>query len=458
MTGKVPPNSLRAEQSVLGCAMSGEQALYRITAVLQPDDFYQPAHQMIFTAVLDLAAEARPVDILTVSDRLESRGQLERVGGLAYVSTLPDLAPVVANAAEYADLVRQKSMLRRLIAVLSEVSGLCYGEQEQADLLIDLAGKRVYEIRENQDRSGFSPIRQILDRTFNEIANPASRLIRNVPSGYVSLDRVLGGLRPGGLYILACRPSMGKSALAHNIALRTATLYKTPTAMFSLEMSKEEIANRLISCQTLVSAKSIGNRELRPEDLTQMTERILPLSLAPIFIDDRGGTSVIEIFSQCQQLRFEHRLGLIIIDYLQLMRGRTTENRQQEVSEISRSLKIMAKDLNVPVLALSQLSRSCEQRQDKRPMLSDLRDSGSIEQDADVVMFLYRDRYYQTDQPPTETEIAEIIIAKNRQGETGTVELGFFPRYTMFFEPDEPDEVQPQPAFNQRAAAAGAVR
>ncbi|MEA4888830.1 MAG: replicative DNA helicase [Clostridiaceae bacterium] len=442
ISGKVPPNNQQAEQSVLGCALSGERPLAEITAILKTDDFYRPDHRLIYEAICALYLDSKPVDIITVSDYLESRSQLTKSGGLSYISSLPDLAPVVANAAHYADLVRQKAILRRLIGTMNEVTGLCYEEKEQADVLLDIAAKRIYEIRENRDATGFESLKDIMGRTVNELAAIARGKPREniVLTGFHSLDRILGGLRPGGLIIVAARPAMGKSAFALNIAQKAATLHHVPAAVFSLEMSKEEIGNRILSSQSLVNAKSLNTGDLQTEDWEKIARALPPLYAAPVYIDDRSGTSVMEMMSKCRQLKLENKLGLIIIDYLQLMSGNgsgRSDNRQQEISEISRSLKIMAKELSVPIIALSQLSRACEMRSDKKPLLSDLRDSGAIEQDADVVIFLYRDHYYATDQTPMETEDAEIIIAKNRQGATGSVQLHWWPKYTLFFEQDD---------------------
>ncbi|MCK9253018.1 MAG: replicative DNA helicase [Clostridiaceae bacterium] len=449
----VPPSNQQAEQSVLGCALSGERPLAEITAMLKTEDLYRPQHRLIYDAICTLYMDSKPVDIITVSDMLENRGQLEQAGGLSYISSLPDAAPLVSNAAHYADLVRQKAILRRLISTMQEISGLCYNDPDDADLLLDVAAKRIYEIRENRDISGFESIKEIMGRTVNELAAIARGQPRQklVLTGFSQLDRILGGLRPGGLIIVAARPAMGKSAFALNIAQKAATLHHVPAAIFSLEMSKEEISNRLLSSQSLVNARSLSSGELLPEDWEKIARALPPLYASPIYIDDRSGTSVMEMMSKCRQLKLENKLGLVIVDYLQLMNASQsrTESRQQEISEISRTLKIMARELSVPVIALSQLSRACEMRSEKKPLLSDLRDSGAIEQDADVVIFLYREKYYATEQAVTETEDAEIIIAKNRQGATGSMQLGWWPKYTLFFEKDDgriPSEPPPYSA------------
>ncbi|MGI6298616.1 MAG: replicative DNA helicase [Saccharofermentanales bacterium] len=450
-SGRVPPNNIKAEQSVLGCAMSGLKPLAEIMAALKTEDFYRPDHQLIYDAICELSMASKPVDIITVSDLLDSRGKLLNAGGLAYISSLPDQAPLIANAGHYADLVRQKSILRRLITAMDDVTALCLEDGQEAGLMLDVAAKRIYDIRENRDAIGFESLKDIIGRTVNEIAEIARGKPREhlVQTGFRSLDRALGGLRPGSLIIVAARPGMGKSALALNIAQKAATLYRVPAAIFSLEMSKEEIGNRMLSAQSQINSRNLNVGDLKTDDWEKIARALPYLSAAPVYIDDRSGTSVMEMMSKCRQLKLDGHLGLIIIDYLQLMSGSGSgrfESRQQEISEISRSLKIMAKELNVPVIALSQLSRACEIRSDKKPLLSDLRDSGAIEQDADVVMFLFREHYYASDQQPLEVEDAEVIIAKNRQGETGSIHLSWRPRFTMFFEKDEawmPSEAPP---------------
>ncbi|MHB1453153.1 MAG: replicative DNA helicase [Saccharofermentanales bacterium] len=441
LPGKIPPNHLQAEQSVLGCAMSSEKALAEITAILKTEDFYRPDHRLIFDAICEIYMSGKAVDIITVSDALESKSILEKVGGLSYVSRLPDLVPFMSNAPQYADLVRQKAILRKLIISLDEINSLCYEDARNANELLSVAAKRIYDIRENRDASGFESLKDIMGRTINEISELSrshtnDRLVR---TGFVRLDRALGGIGKGALVILAARPAMGKTAFALNIAQKTAMLYKVPVAIFSLEMSKEEVGNRMLSAQALINSRSLRSGELRQEDWDKISKALPVLYNTEVYIDDRSGTNVMEMMSKCRQLKLEGRLGIVIIDYLQLMSSGSgkVDSRQQEISEITRSLKIMAKDLHVPIIALSQLSRACEARQDKRPMLSDLRDSGSIEQDADVVMFLYRDHYYQQDQMQMDIEEAEVIVAKNRSGQTGTVKMNWWAKHTMFFEPED---------------------
>ncbi len=438
--GRVPPHSGAAEQSVLGCILSGERQLAEVVAMLVPEDFYRPDHRLIYQAICDLYLSSRPVDIVTVADQLQDAGNLEKAGGLSYVGTLPDAAPVLSNAVHYADIVRQKAILRRLIQAMDEVAGLCYATEESAGTLLDLAAKRVFEIRENRDSTGFESLRDIMGRAVNEISAIAHghKRQRAVLTGYPSIDRALTGLHKGSLIILAARPSMGKTALALNIAQKSALLHQTPVAIFSLEMSKEEVAGRMLSFQSQINSRNLRSGEIRSDEWERISRALPSLYAAPVYVDDRSGTGVVEMLAKCRQLKLEGRLGLVIIDYMQLMSGNgRADSRQQEISEISRSLKIMAKELSVPVMALSQLSRACEARSDKRPLLSDLRESGAIEQDADVVMFLYRDHYYDQNKMQLDVEDAELIIAKNRQGATGSVRMSWRPSFTMFFEPDD---------------------
>ncbi len=439
--GKIPPNNLQAEQSVLGCAMSSEKALSEIVSVLKSEDFYRPDHRSIYDAITELYLSSKPVDIITVSDALESRSILDKVGGLAYISRLPDLVPFISNASQYADTVRQKAILRKLINSLDEINDLCYEDGRNASELLSVAAKRIYDIRENRDAAGFESLKDIVTRTIDEIntmkrTNSNERLVR---TGFLKLDRALGGIAKGALVILAARPAMGKTAFALNIAQKSAMLYNVPVAIFSLEMSKEEVGNRMLSAQALINSRSLRTGDLRQEDWDRIAKALPVLYRTQVYVDDRSGTNVIEMLSKCRQLKLENKLGLVIIDYMQLMSSGSSRNdgRQQEISEISRSLKIMAKELQVPIIALSQLSRACEARQDKRPMLSDLRDSGAIEQDADIVMFLYRDHYYEQDQMQLDIEEAEVIVAKNRSGQTGTVKMNWWPKHVMFFEPED---------------------
>jgi replicative DNA helicase len=412
---------------------------------LNPDDFYKPAHRLIFSAILELMSTRSPVDIITVSDLLSKRGELEQIGGTAYISQLSDLPVIRSNAAEYAAIVRQKAMLRKLITSLDDVAKLSYEGEQEANNLVDIAIKRLSDIRENPTGGGFDTIYDILKRTLQEIVDISKGKKERsvVRTGFPLLDKAIGGLRPGSLIIVAARPAMGKSAFVINIATNTAVNYNTHVAFFSLEMSKSEIGNRILASRSSVSTYALQNADIKDHEWEQIGKAMALLTPAPFYIDDRSGINTIEMMAKCRQLKNENKLGLVIVDYLQLMSpagNRSGGNRQQEISEISRSLKIMAKELDVPVIALSQLSRGAEYREDRRPLLADLRDSGAIEQDADMVMFIYRDKYYDNSGEKPEIEDAEIILAKNRQGETKTVMVKWWARKTLFFEPDLPGQ------------------
>lgn len=441
--GRLPPQNVQAEQAVLCSCLDSETALTVVSAILLPDDFYRPDHKLVYSAILELVAQRSPVDIITVSDILTKKGDIENVGGTAYISHLSDLPIIRSNAAEYAGIVRQKSMLRKLIGSLDEVTKLSYEGEQEANNLVDVAIERLTAIRENPTGGGFESINDILKRTLQEIVDisKGKKERHVVRTGFSLLDKATGGLRPGSLIIVAARPAMGKSAFVINIATNTAINYSTPVAFFSLEMSKTEIGNRILASRSSVSTHALQTADIKEGDWDQIGKAMAMLAPAPFYIDDRSGINTIEMMAKCRQLKNENKLGLIIIDYLQLMNSagnRSSGNRQQEISEISRSLKIMAKELDVPVIALSQLSRGAEYREDRRPLLADLRDSGAIEQDADMVMFLYRDKYYDTSAEKPEIEDAEIILAKNRQGATKTVMVKWWARKTLFFEPDLP--------------------
>lgn len=440
---RIPPNNIDAEKSVLGCCLSGDKPLVQITAFLSSDDFYQPTHRMIFDVICELFLDSKPVDTLTVSDALSAKGQLDTCGGMSYIAELPDAAPLISRALDYAEIVRSKAVIRRLLLTMDEVTALAYDEQDDADALLDVAQQRIYAIRQGQEVSGMERLGDILSRTVNEISALAQGKegSRGVKTGFPSLDHVLGGLGKGTLNILAARPAMGKSALALNIAHKAALLYDVTSVIFSLEMSKEEVANRFLAAQSQINSRVLRTGQVQANDWKKLGQAATVLYNSKIFIDDNSATSPIEMLSRCRQLKMEQQLGLVVIDYLQLMnlKGRN-ENRQQEISEISRSLKLMARELDVPVIALSQLSRAVEQRENKRPILSDLRESGAIEQDADTVMFLYRPEYYEQDHLPQELEDAELQVAKNRAGATRSIKLGWMPSYMLFVDVDPMSE------------------
>lgn len=455
---KTPPHNKQAEEAVLGSAILSADCIPDLINSLAKEDFYFPQNQTIFAAIYDLYKERKPVDLVTLSDRLSLDGNLLDVGGYEYLTYLADATPLLRNYSYYVDIVLEKSKLRRIILDLNDMIAASYADTNNVDEIIDLVAKKLYDIRENQDSSGFAKLGPVLSERINDLDEAAKgKKDDMIHSGYPSIDDTLGGLKKGALIIVAARPGMGKTALALNIAHKAAMVYRVPTAIFSLEMSKEELANRFLSSHLSIDSRRIGSAKLTKEDWDKITNNFKELFEAPIYIDDRSGVSPVEMLAKGRQLQLSSRqgLGLIVVDYLQLMSGdrNRLESRQQEISDISRQLKLMARELNVPVIAISQLSRACESRNDKRPILSDLRDSGAIEQDADVVMFLYRDDYYNNEELDKKVEAAELIVAKNRHGETRTIQLGWRPEFMMFFEPEKtplpeaPSWSPPQPDF-----------
>ncbi len=451
---RTPPHNKQAEQAVLGSAIISAECIPDLINTLTKEDFYFPRNQIIFEAIYTLYQDHKPVDLVTLSELLSLHGELMEAGGYEYLTSLASSTPLLRNYSYYADIVLEKSKLRQIILNLNDVIATSYGDSENVDEIIDLVAKKLFEIRENQDSKGFAKLGPVLAERLNDLDSAGKEgkddMIR---SGFPSIDETLGGLKKGGLLIVAARPGMGKTALALNIAHKASMIYQVPTAIFSLEMSKEELANRFLAAHLSIDSRRIGSSKLTQDDWDKITNNFQGLYEAPIYIDDRSGVSPVEMLAKARQLQLEKNLGLIVIDYLQLMSGdrNRSDNRQQEISDISRQLKIMARELNVPVIAISQLSRACESRNDKRPILSDLRDSGAIEQDADVVMFLYRDDYYNNEELDKKVEPAELIIAKNRHGDTRTIHLGWRPEYTMFFEPEK----IPMPEAPSRGGAAG---
>ncbi len=431
--GRIPPQNLEAEQSVLGSMLLDKEAIPAVTEILKSEDFYREDHREIFEAVLDLFAKAEPVDLITVSEQLKLRGNLDNVGGLEYLSNIATSVPTTANVRHYAKIVEEKSILRSLIRVSNEISNISYDASEEVAVVLDRAEKGIFDILQKRNLKGFAHIKDVLVDAFmklEELYN-SKGAVTGIPTGFNDLDLKTSGLQNSDLILIAARPAMGKTAFALNIAQYAAVHAHVPVAVFSLEMAKEQLVNRMLCSEAMVDSQKMRTGKLEDQDLQKLARALGPLSESQIYIDDTPGTSMMEIRAKCRRLKLEKNLGLIIIDYLQLMQGKgKTENRQQEISEISRSLKILAKEINVPVITLSQLSRAPEARADHRPMLSDLRESGAIEQDADLVMFLYRDDYYN---PDTEKKnIAEVIIAKHRSGSTGTVELVWLGQYTKF--------------------------
>jgi replicative DNA helicase len=422
-----------AEQSVLGSMLLDKEAVAAAAEVLRSEDFYSDAHKEIYEAILDIYDRGTPVDLVTLAEALRQRGTLESVGGGIYISDLSMSVPSTANVRYYIRIVEEKATLRRLIAASGDIMQESYEASEDLDIIIDHAEKKIFDISQRKNNQAFEPIKTILLDTYSKIEELTKNKgkIVGVSTGFRDFDMRTSGLNPSDFILIAARPSMGKTSFAINIAQNAAIQSNVPVAVFSLEMSKDQLVQRMLSSEASIELQKIRSGDLTEEDWIKLVHAATPLSQAPIFIDDTPGISVMEVRSKARRLKLEHGLGLIVIDYLQLMSGRgKTESRQQEVSEISRSLKALARELNVPVVTLSQLSRGPEARQDHRPMLSDLRESGAIEQDADIVIFLYRDEYYNPDSE--KKNIAEAIIAKQRNGPTGTVELVWLGQFTKF--------------------------
>ena len=429
----IPPYSLDAEQSVLGSMLLDKEAVAAASEVLQGEDFYSDSHKEIFEAILDIYDRGTPVDLVTLAEGLRQRGSLEAVGGGSYIAGLSASVPSTANVRYYIRIIEEKSILRKLIAASNSIIKESYEASEDLDIIIDHAEKKIFDISQKKNRQAFEPLKTILLETYSKIEELTKNKgkIVGVPTGFRDFDLRTSGLNPSDFVLIAARPSMGKTSFAINIAQNAAVRYQVPVAIFSLEMAKDQLAQRMLSGEANIELQKIRTGDLTEEDWVKLVRAATPLSNAPIFIDDTPGVTAMEVRSKARRLKMEHNIGMVVIDYLQLMSGRgKTESRQQEVSEISRSLKALARELQIPVVALSQLSRGPESRQDHRPMLSDLRESGAIEQDADLVVFLYRDEYYN---PDTEKKnIAEAIIAKQRNGPTGTVELVWLGQYTKF--------------------------
>ena len=430
--GKIPPNDIEAEQAVLGSMMLDNDAVMDAINILKPEDFYREENKLIFSAMVNLNGRSEPIDLITVKDELISLGKFEVCGGLEYIASLPEKVPTTANADKYIRIVEEKSMLRSLIKTSNELLDLGYNQTLETDEIIEKAEKEVFDLSLNRNRKDYTPIKDVLIETFANLEKLYNQKehITGVPTGFIDLDYKTAGLHGSELILVAARPSMGKTAFALNIAANAAIRAKIPVAIFSLEMSKDQLVTRMLSSETGIDSNKLKTGKMDEDDWIKLSEGLGPLSEAEIYIDDTPGISITEIRNKCRKLKLEKNIGLVIVDYLQLVSGsniRKNGSREQEISEI----KIIAKELNVPVIALSQLSRAPEQRKDDhRPMLSDLRESGAIEQDADIVMFLYRDDYYN--QESEKRNIAEIILAKHRSGSTGTIELAWFGSCTKF--------------------------
>jgi len=441
---RLPPQNVEAEQCVLGSVLLDNSALNKILDVVAPGDFYKREHQLIFTTMLDLYEKNHPVDLVTLSDALMHREELEAVGGLNYLMELAEVVPSSAHVQHYARIVKEKAVLRHLIRASNDILTLCYEGGQEVEDLLDEAERLIFTVSEHKAHRDFIDSKILLKEAIKNLEELSlkQRSVTGIPTGFQELDRLTAGFQPSDLIIIAARPSMGKTALALNIAQHVAIKEKRTVAIFSLEMSREQLALRMLSSLAKIPSHKLRTGILSSNDWKKVIRAANKLSDAPVFVDDTPALSVLEIRAKARRLMSEKGLNLIIIDYLQLMRGRSkTESRQQEISEISRSLKSLAKELSVPVLALSQLSRAVESRQDKRPQLSDLRESGAIEQDGDLILFIYRPEVYKPEKPEYHG-VAEIIVGKQRNGPTGTFKLTFLKEYTTFEEYTDEEDLE----------------
>ena len=432
---KVPPQNIEAEQSILGGILLENSSINSALEVLSKGDFYNEAHRKIFSIIIELSEKNEPVDLITLSNALKDKSLLDSVGGTSYLASLVDNVPSAANVANYAKIVKEKAILRGLIGSATDIINSCYETGSDVDEVLDKAEHSIFEISENKVRPSFYPIRDIVKDSFRAIEDLYARkeLITGVPTGFDKIDDLTCGLQKSDLIIVAGRPSMGKTAFALNIAQFAALEGQTPVAIFSLEMSKEQLAFRLLASEAKVDSQRLRKGFLGETDWPKLTTAAGRLSEAPLYIDDTPAITVLEMKAKSRRLAADAGLGLIVVDYIQLMRaGGYRDNREQEISEISRSLKALAKELKVPVIALSQLNRKVEDRTNRRPQMADLRESGAIEQDADVIAFIYRDEVYNKSDDNPEKGMAEIIIGKQRNGPTGIVRLAFLEKFTSF--------------------------
>ena len=430
---RIPPHSVESEQSILGSIILDKEAIITVAETIQPMDFYKEAHKIIYESMLKLNSNNEPIDLITLIEELRKEGHLDSIGGISYLTSLSTIVPTTSNVKYYANIVKEKSVMRQLIKASNEIINLGYDASTDVQEILDKAEKNIFDISQEKSGDDIQPINVVLQDTFEMIEKLCTDKseVTGITTGFADLNRKINGLQRTDLILLAARPAMGKTAFSLNLVQNAALKGDASVAVFSLEMSKEQLVQRMLSAQSNVELSKIKTGNLGESDWPRIIDGMAVLSEANIFIDDTPGIKISEIRSKCRRLKIEKGLDLILIDYLQLMEGEgKNENRQQEIAKISRSLKILAKELDCPVVALSQLSRSPELRKDHRPILSDLRESGSIEQDADIVMFLYRDEYYHDDSE--KKNIGEVIIAKNRHGETGNVELVWFGQVQKF--------------------------
>jgi len=449
-TDRTPPHNIEAEQSVIGAIFLEPEAFSMASEILAPEDFYRAGHQRIFAAMMKLADKGEPIDVVTVTSYLNDMKQLEEAGGVTYLTQVAESVPTAANIEYYSRIVEEKALLRRLIRTATDIVTSSFEKEDEVEDVLNEAEKNILEVSGRKNSGAFKSIKDVLIDVYDNIEQLHNQTsdITGIATGFQDLDRITSGFQRNDLIIIAARPSVGKTAFALNVAQNVAVNSDESVAIFSLEMGAEQLVQRMLCAEGNIDSQRLRNGQLQPDDWGKLTMAMGSLSNAGIYIDDSPGIRVSEIRSKCRRLKQEHGLGMILIDYLQLIQGSagSKENRQQEVSEISRSLKGLARELNVPLIALSQLSRGVEARQDKRPMMSDLRESGSIEQDADIVGFLYRDDYY--DQETEKQNIIEIIISKQRNGPTGTVELAFVKEYNKFVDLDHryaESDIPPQP-------------
>jgi replicative DNA helicase len=429
---KLPPYNIEAEQAVLGAILLDNPAVHKALEIFDPEDFYRKSHYKIFDAMLALLDRGDVVDLLVLRDELDRRRELDEIGGPAYLAALVDQVPTAANIEFHAKIVHEKAIARSLLNASIEIATRCYDDSESVDDILADAEQKIFSISEGKIKRGFTPLSEIVEQGYKRIEELAERksLVTGVPTGFIELDHITSGLQPSDLIIIAARPSMGKTSLCLNIAQYVGVKEQIPTAVFSLEMSKEQLGVRLLCAEARLNSQNVRIGNIEGDDWDRLAHAVAILSNAPIFIDDTPAITILEMRAKAKRLMLEKGLGMVIVDYLQLMQTRTRhENRQQEITEISRSLKALAKEMNVPVVALSQLSRAVEQRTDKRPQLSDLRESGAIEQDADVVMFIYRPEIYGIEGTDG---LAELIIGKQRNGPVGSMQLAFVKEYTRF--------------------------
>ena len=430
---RVLPHSVEAEQSVIGSMIMDREAIVVASEIVTGDDFYSKQYGVLFDTMVELNNEGKPVDVVTLQDRLKEKEVPPEVSSLEFIAELVAGVPTSANIKYYANIVAEKATLRKLIKLNEEIANTCYVGKESLEYILEDTEKRVFDLVQRRNTGEFVPIREVVMNAMDKIekASRNNGVVTGIPTGFIDLDYRTAGMQPSDLVLIAARPSMGKTAFVLNIAQHVAFKQNKTVAIFSLEMSKEQLVNRLFALESQVDSQNIRTGQLNDTEWEKLIETAGIIGKSNLIIDDTPGISIAELRSKCRKYKLEHNLAMIIIDYLQLMSGSgKSDSRQQEISDISRSLKAIARELSVPVLALSQLSRAVEQRPDHRPMLSDLRESGAIEQDADVVMFIYRDDYYNHD--TEKKDIAEIIIAKQRNGPIGTVELAWIPKYTKF--------------------------